>query len=33
VSDAMAQEAVDEAGNLLAEVRAWLKEKHAKLSY
>jgi len=32
VSDAMAQEAVDEAGNLLAEVRAWLKEKHADLS-
>ena len=28
VSDAMAQEAVDEAKRLLGEVRAWLKAKH-----
>jgi hypothetical protein len=28
VSDAMAQEAVDEAKRLLGEVRTWLKAKH-----
>jgi len=31
VSDAMAQEAVDEAGRLLGEVRAWLKAKRPDL--